>query len=189
MTAIISSRLLGAGAMRRSLATVCRCQEVHVARVQRQALLPSRAGCAWAVATPTSGLAARTRNLCSSVVVHRSKRSFAASVDEPSVYEDDNDGDVPVMKTKGKGAKAAKATPKGAKTKRGNKEADEKHDSGRYPTSTRNQDLPDEQFDSAALTENMKRAVERCRSTVSQKVGMIGRVDPGQCEPCHRMIS
>lgn len=166
--------------MRRSLAAVCPCQELHVGRMQRQALLPSRGSVAWAANAPTNGIAARSRNVSTSVVAHKSKRSFAASVDDPSVYEDNNEGDVPVMKKKGKGAKAAKASPKGTKTKRGNQEAEEKHDSSRYPTSTRNQELPDEQFDSAALTENMKRAVERCRSTVSQKVGMIGRVDPGQ---------
>ncbi|KDN36297.1 hypothetical protein K437DRAFT_57361 [Tilletiaria anomala UBC 951] len=127
----------------------------------------------------THGSGSQHRSIHRSVRVLKSKRSFAASVDEDLSRAVDED--VQVMRTKGKGAKAAKASLKSSKTKRGNKEAQEKDDGDRYATSTRNSELPGETFDSDKLTENMLRTVERCRSTISHKVGMIGRVDPSSC--------
>lgn len=88
----------------------------------------------------------------------KSKKSSAQYIDE-SAAEDD---DVPVIKTKGKG---------GGKGKGAAKEGD-------YKTSTRNQDLPDEKFNMDTISANMKRAVERCRTTTSHLVGSFGRADP-----------
>ncbi|CAO1629781.1 unnamed protein product [Sympodiomycopsis kandeliae] len=114
---------------------------------------------------------------CPSYVRYKSKRSkasFASNVDEPSAGQGEED--VPVMNTKGKGSKS-NAT-KGAKSKRGNREQAEVEDDRTYSTSTKNDELPGERYDEKALTSNMNRAVERCKSTVTQMVGMHGRADP-----------
>ncbi|KAN0066421.1 hypothetical protein ACQY0O_000515 [Thecaphora frezii] len=108
----------------------------------------------------------------------KSRKSSAQYIDEDAAGDDD----VPVMHTKGKkskGAKASSGSPRGAKSKRGDVEA---HDTSKgapvYKTSVRNQELPDEAFDFDALRENMKRALERCRQTVSTLVGSLGRAEP-----------
>lgn len=85
-----------------------------------------------------------------------------------------------MLKTRGKGRNATSAGPKGAKSKRGNKERDVTDNSDSYRTSTGNDELPGEKFSSEAMIENMTRAVERCKQTVSQMVGMQGRADPGE---------
>ncbi len=85
------------------------------------------------------------------------------------------------MRTKGKGKAAASSTKGAAKSRKGGKEQAEREDPAKYKTSTKNDELPGEQFDQAQLSENMKRAVERCRATVTQKVGMMGRADPCEC--------
>ncbi|EPQ32020.1 uncharacterized protein PFL1_00218 [Pseudozyma flocculosa PF-1] len=109
---------------------------------------------------------------------NKSRKSSAQYIDEDAAADDD----VPVMHTKGKKSKGAKGSsnaPRGAKSKRGDAEAnDTSKGAPAYKTSVRNQDLPDEAFDFDALTENMKRAVERCRQTVSTLVGSLGRADP-----------
>lgn len=106
----------------------------------------------------------------------KSKRSMAANVDEPYVESQDT----PVLKTRGKGRNATSAGPKGAKSKRGNKERDVTDNSDSYRTSTGNDELPGEKFSSETMIESMTRAVERCKQTVSQMVGMQGRADPGE---------
>lgn len=148
--------------------------------------------------SPSPSLSARQavpalarRELHAGVCACKSRRSRVESVDDAAYAEDDGGADVPVMRTKGKGKGKAAASSSsgsgGAKSKRGAKEAEQRADASRYATSTRNQELPDERFDSEALEDNMKRAVERCRQTVKQKVGMLGRVDPSvyTCEREH----
>lgn len=100
---------------------------------------------------------------------YKSKRSSAQYID-PHAAEDD---DVPVMKTKGKGGKANRGGQ--SRSKRGD---DDAPSDAEYKTSTRNQDLPEEAFDFGTITQNMTRAVERCRTTASTLVGSFGRADP-----------
>lgn len=117
---------------------------------------------------------------CPTGVRHKSKRSRASAVenvDEPRV----GDEDVPVMNTKGKGAKAAKSGSRGTKSKRGDVEQAEVEDDSRYQTSTKNDELPDEKYHEEAVKANMRRAVERCKNTVTKMIGMQGRADPGEC--------
>ncbi|CAO1618882.1 unnamed protein product [Parajaminaea phylloscopi] len=109
----------------------------------------------------------------------KSRASLASNVDEPRV----GDGDVPVMKTKGKGANATKSGARGAKSKRGNREQDEVEDDSSYKTSTKNEDLPGESYNEDTIKSNLKRSVERCKQTVMQMVGMHGRADPALLDP------
>jgi hypothetical protein len=113
------------------------------------------------------------RLLSSSTVVCKSRKSLAS---EPAPS---TPGEVPVIKTKGKGAKGASKNVRGAKSKRGNEEEDELQDEDQYKSSTTSQDLPGERFDEEGLRANMERAVKRCRDTISQKVVGHGRADPG----------
>ncbi|CAD6889791.1 unnamed protein product [Tilletia controversa] len=101
--------------------------------------------------------------------------------DEDDASNDPNDGyddDVPVLNTRGKGAKGAKSKTGGSKSKHPNREHDAADSGDGIATTTRNQELPGEKFDIAQLAENMARAVKRCRETVSGMVGMMGRPDP-----------
>lgn len=105
----------------------------------------------------------------------RSKASFASNVNEPSAGKGEED--VPVLNTKGKGSKS-QAT-RGAKSKRGNREEYElENDDNTFSTTTKNDEMPGERYDEKALKANMQRAVERCKQTVTQMVGMQGRADP-----------
>ncbi|SPO19724.1 uncharacterized protein UTRI_00115_B [Ustilago trichophora] len=135
-------------------------------RMASTAILTRNNNCTFAPsATPTLTLEQRR---C------KSKRSSAQYIDPDAALDDD----VPVMKTKGKGSKAnrgSQSTSKGARSKRGDAE---QPDASEYKTSTRNQDLPDEAFDFAAISSHMSRAVERCRTTTSTLVGSFGRADP-----------
>lgn len=130
------------------------------------AILPRNNSCTFLPsATPTFTLEQRR---------FKSKRSSAQYIDPDAALDDD----VPVIKTKGKGSKSnrgSQPTSKGARSKRGDAE---QPDPSEYKTSTRNQDLPDEAFDFAAISSHMSRAVERCRTTTSTLVGSFGRADP-----------
>ncbi|UZJ52148.1 hypothetical protein CBS101457_001468 [Exobasidium rhododendri] len=112
------------------------------------------------------------RLLSTTTHVGKSKKSFAT---EPPPA---TPADVPVIKTKGKGAKGASKNARGPKSKRGNAEEDEMQDEDHYKSSTTNKDLPGEKFDEEGLRANMERAVKRCKDTISQKVVGHGRADP-----------
>lgn len=111
----------------------------------------------------------------------KSKSSFASNVDEPI---EGDPGSVPVLNTKGKGhskhAKGSSGSPRGAKSKRGDAEQDGGHPDAEEATKTGDRSLEGEMFDVERTRENMKRAVERCRTTLAGMVGMLGRADPGE---------
>jgi hypothetical protein len=121
----------------------------------------------------------QSRWLTTTGSVGKSKKSLA-SEPPPSTP-----GDVPVINTKGKGAKGASKNNRGTRSKRGNVEEaemqqdDEDNSGGKYATSTENQELPGERFDEGSLKSNTERAVKRCKDTVGQKVAGFGRADPG----------
>ncbi|KAL9936016.1 hypothetical protein V8E36_004858 [Tilletia maclaganii] len=143
---------------------------------------------------PSTRFAARSAASSHIVGAYTSRRAYAAKArkgknkrndDDDVDYENDPNADynddVPVINTRGKGAKGAKSKPHGAKSKHGGHGSREHEalDSGDgIATSTRNQDLPGEKFDLAQLSANMQRAVKRCRETISGMVGMMGRPDP-----------
>lgn len=111
----------------------------------------------------------------------KSKSSFATEINDPGQHDFEASSDRPVMNTKGKGGKAAKtSSPRGSKSKRGGPEQAEAEDEGNYKYNTRDNDLPGENYDEKALTANMQRAVQRCKETATQMVGMHGRADPGE---------
>lgn len=118
------------------------------------------------------------RTLHATPALPKSKRS---QVTTPAPAAPD---EVPVIKTRGKGAKGASSTPKGARSKREDKMEDaEEGDGGEGSSSSRkttttDSSLPNERFDEAALKANMARAVSRCRETVAHMVGSHGRADP-----------
>lgn len=111
-------------------------------------------------------------NIHTSHVLSKSRRS---KVEEPS---GNTVAEVPVMKTKGKGAKGASSSPKGTKSKYTQKEERIREDDSRYRTTTTNDELPGEKFSEEALKENMRRAFQRCKETVTRMVGSHGRADP-----------
>ncbi|KAE8212440.1 hypothetical protein CF327_g3930 [Tilletia walkeri] len=104
--------------------------------------------------------------------------------DDEDGSNDPNEGyddDVPVLNTRGKGAKGAKSKPHGSKSKHGShgtREHEAAESGDGITTSTRNQNLPGEKFDLDQLSKTMAGAVKRCRETVSGMVGMMGRPDP-----------
>ncbi|KAK0536631.1 hypothetical protein OC835_001981 [Tilletia horrida] len=111
----------------------------------------------------------------------KGKKGKGRRSDEDDEEVSDYDDDVPVLNTRGKGAKGAKSKPHGSKSKHGghpHREHEAAQSGDGVATTTRNQELPGEKFDLAQLGENMQRAVQRCRETVSSMVGMMGRPDP-----------
>lgn len=107
----------------------------------------------------------------------KSKASFASNVDEPSAGKGEED--VPVINHKGKGSKSQ--AKKGAKSKRGDREQFEvEQDESMYSNHTKNDEMPGERYDEKTLKLNMARALDRCKQTVTQMVGMHGRADPGK---------
>ena len=111
------------------------------------------------------------RHLRTSSVLPKSRRSQSSSP-PPEVVDE-----VPVIRTKGKGAKGASST--GAKSKSGQNEDAIIQDTGRERTTTTNAVLEGEVFEEAKLKQNMDRTVSRCRETVAKLVGSHGRADPG----------
>lgn len=106
----------------------------------------------------------------------RNKPSLASNADEPRTG---NAGDVPVMKTKGKGKKDfSSGAPQGAKTKRGTREQEMVEDDSNFRSSTKNDELPGEVFRLDATEKDIKQTVEQCKSSINQMVGMQGRADP-----------
>lgn len=118
-------------------------------------------------------LPARARLLVTSARVCKSRRS-SAEAPAPDVVDE-----VPVVRTKGKGAKGVSHGKKGAKSKTGQKEDGMLADDSRSRTTTTNTELEGERFDEAGLKTQMERMVNRCRETVAQIVGSHGRADPG----------
>ena len=109
----------------------------------------------------------------------RSAATFAENVDKPGSDRGDA-GDVPVYKTKGKGAKGAASTPQGKGSKRGKKEQARPDDDEIFTTSSKEDENPTERYDQKTMLENMTRSYDRCKQTVNQMVGMHGRADPGE---------
>lgn len=102
-------------------------------------------------------------------------KSRRSRVEEPS---GETPGEVPVMKTKGKGVKGASSSPRGTKSKYTQKEEGKREEDSRYRTTTTNDELPGEQFSESAIKQNMQRAFQRCKETVTRMVGSHGRADP-----------
>ncbi|KAK0550285.1 hypothetical protein OC845_002722 [Tilletia horrida] len=157
----------------------CRTASVSLATASQRSAITSTS---WSAASFSRTLCAPSSSQLDHRRFYASSKSRRRNRDEDEDENEDDGDDVPVLNTRGKGAKGAKSKqPHGAKSKHGSHGTREARnaDSGEgIATTTRNQSLPDEKFDLAHLSENMQRAVKRCRETVSSMVGMIGRPDP-----------
>ncbi|MCO5590010.1 hypothetical protein L7F22_043979 [Adiantum nelumboides] len=147
---------------------------VRAALLRNGRLFPSNFAGGARIAFPQGriGQGYNAANLHTSNVSFKSRRS---RVEEPA---GETVGEVPVMKTKGKGAKGASSSQRGTKSKYTQKEEGIREEDSRYRTTTTNEELPGEKFSEEALKENMRRAFQRCKETITRMVGSHGRADP-----------